>query len=222
MKNYKYYSIITGVFVASLLISNILDSKIFILMGITLPTGIIIFPIVYLFGDIFTEVYGYKASRTAIWTGFFSLLMAIVFFKIAEMIEPAPFWHHQEDFKNILGKLPRIAAASVLAYFCGEFANSVVLSKLKVKMKGKGMSFRFILSTLFGQAVDTLIFIIVAFAGVVPFSALIVMFLSGWAFKVLWEIIALPITIPVVKWLKRVEGEDHFDDHVDYNPFKLN
>lgn len=222
MKNYKYYSIITGAFVAALLISNILDAKIFILFGLTLPTGIILFPLVYLFGDIFTEVYGYKESRKAIWTGFFSLALAVVFFKIAELIPPAPFWEHQEDFKNILGKVPRIAIASVVAFFLGEFTNSVVLSKMKLKTKGKSMPIRFILSTVFGEAVDTSVFITIAFLGVLPYESLVPMFFSGWAFKVVWEIIALPITLPVVRWLKKKENLDTYDNGVNYNPFKLN
>ncbi|GGG25378.1 transporter [Dokdonia pacifica] len=221
MKNYKFYSIITGVFVASLLISNILDTKVFILFGLTLPAGIILFPIVYLFGDIFTEVYGYHASRKAIWTAFFSLILAVVFFKLGEIIEPAPFWENQQAFKDILGKVPRIALASIVAFFLGEFTNSYVLSKMKLKSKGKSMPIRFIISTIFGQAVDTSVFIFIALFGLMSFGDLIEVFISAWAFKVVWEIIALPITIPVVKWLKKKENEDHFDKNVDYNPFKI-
>lgn len=221
MKNYKYYSIITGIFVASLLISNILDTKVFILFGLTLPAGMILFPIVYLFGDVFTEVYGYKASRKAIWTAFFSLLMAVIFFKIGEIIEPAPFWKNQQAYKDILGKIPRIAAASVVAFFLGEFTNSITVSKMKVKSAGKSMPLRFIVSTIFGQAVDTTVFVLIAFAGLMPFDALIGIIISGWAFKVVWEIIALPITIPVVKWLKKTENVDVFDNDINYNPFKL-
>jgi hypothetical protein len=222
MKNYKYYSIITGIFVASLLISNVLDTKVFILFGLTLPAGIILFPIVYLFGDVFTEVYGYKASRKAIWTAFFSLLMAVVFFKIGELIEPAPFWKNQQAFVDILGKIPRIATASVVAFFLGEFTNSITLSKMKLKSAGKSMPLRFVVSTIFGQFVDTTVFVIIAFAGLMPFDALISITLSAWVFKVVWELIALPITIPVVKWLKKTENEDAFDNDVKYNPFKLN
>lgn len=221
MKNYHYYSIITGLFVACLLISNVLDAKIFSIAGFSFPAGIVLFPIVYLFGDVFTEVYGYSYSRKAIWTGFTSLVLAVVFFKICEWIPPAPFWEYQEDYQHILGKVPRIALASVSAYFLGEFTNSVVLSKLKVKTKGKGMSFRFVVSTIFGEAIDTLVFIIIAFIGVIPLSSLGMMFLSGWLFKVLWEILALPLTLPFVRWLKKKEGIDVFDDNVDYNPFKL-
>ena len=221
MKNYKYYSIITGVFVAALLISNILDTKVFMFYGLALPAGIILFPIVYIFGDIFTEVYGYKASRKAIWTGFFSLLMAVVFFKIGEMIKPAPFWEHQEAFKSILGKVPRIAIASVTAYFLGEFTNSVILSKMKLKSKGKSMPLRFIVSTIFGEGVDTTVFVLIAFLGLMSFGDLVNVILSAWIFKVAWEVIALPISLPLVKWLKRVENEDHFDTDENYNPFKL-
>lgn len=222
MKNYKYYSVITGIFVAALLISNILDTKVFVFLGLTMPAGIILFPIVYLFGDVFTEVYGYKASRKAIWTAFFSLIMAVVFFKIGEIITPAPFWENQKAYVDILGKIPRIAIASIVAFFLGEFTNSYIVSKMKVKSSGKSMPLRFVISTIFGQAVDTSVFVLIAFAGLLPIDVLISITASGWAFKVLWEIIVLPITIPVVKWLKKAEGQDVYDKKIDYNPFKLN
>mgnify|MGYP006424811523 CR=1 FL=1 len=221
MKNYKYLPVITGLFAASLLISNTLDTKVFTLWSLALPAGIILFPIAYLFGDILTEVYGYGASRKVIWTGFASLTLMVIFYEIARVIEPAPFWEYQESFENVLGKVPRIVAASIAAYFFGEFTNSFVVAKMKVKSDGKGMALRFAVSTIFGQAVDTTVFVTIAFLGTMSLNDLGLIILSGWGFKVAWEIIALPISIPLVKWLKKVENEDYYDKKTNFNPFKL-
>jgi len=221
MKHYKYFSVITGLFAACLVISNILDTKFFHIGQTAFPAGIILFPIVYVFGDIFTEVYGYAQSRKAIWTGFFSLLLAVLSFEIARRLPPAAFWDHQEAFDLILGKVPRIVAASITAYFAGEFTNSYVLAKLKLFQKGKSMPIRFVGSTLLGQAVDTFVFIVIAFAGTMTVFDMFIVFVSAWLFKVVWEIIALPLSIPVVKWLKKTENEDYYDEHTNFNPFKL-
>jgi queuosine precursor transporter len=222
MRSYKYLSVITGLFTAALLISNTLDTKIFMLGSLALPAGIILFPLVYLFGDILTEVYGYAATRKVIWTGFASLLLMVIFYEIGRGLPPAPFWPNQQAFDQVLGHVPRIVAASVAAYFVGEFCNSYVLAKIKVKMKGRAMPLRFILSTVVGQAVDTTVFVIIAFAGVFELDQLISLIISGWAVKVAWEIIALPITIPIVKWLKRTENEDYFDKDTNFSPFATN
>lgn len=221
MKHYKYFSIITGLFAACLVISNILDTKFFHIGQTAFPAGIILFPIVYVFGDIFTEVYGYAQSRKAIWTGFFSLILAVISFEIARRLPAASFWEHQDAFDLILGKVPRIVAASITAYFAGEFMNSYVLAKLKLFQKGKSMPLRFVGSTVIGQAVDTSVFIVIAFVGTMNVSDMFTVFLSAWIFKVVWEICALPISIPVVKWLKKTENEDYYDEHTNFNPFKL-
>ena len=221
MKSYKYYSVITGLFTASLLISNTLDTKIFMLGSLALPCGIILFPIAYVFGDILTEVYGYGASRKVIWTGFASLLLMVLTYQIAGALPAASFWEHQQDYENILGKVPRIVAASVIAYFLGEFANSFTIAKLKIKTEGKGLAKRFVASTFVGQFIDTTVFVAIAFSGSMPASALVSITISAWAFKVAWEIIALPISLPIVKWLKKVENEDYYDTVTNFNPFKV-
>ncbi len=224
MKNHKYLPMITGIFTATLLISNTLDNKIF-LVGIgslALPAGIILFPLAYLFGDVLTEVYGYAASRKVIWTGFVSLVLMVITYELARILPSAPFWTHQEAYEHILGRVPRIVLASMVAYFAGEFCNSYVLAKVKVKMQGKAMSVRFVLSTLVGQAVDTSVFVAIAFLGVFPTSELFSITFSGWAFKVGWEILALPITLPLVRLLKKVENEDYYDTNTNFNPFLLN
>lgn len=222
MKTYKLYPIISGLFTASLLISNILDTKIFEFMGLNLPAGIIIFPIAYVFGDFLTEVYGYSASRKVIWTGFFSLIFLIISIHIAIILKPAVFWTSQKEFELILTAVPRIVLASITAYFLGEFANSFILAKLKVKTSGKFMSLRFIASTIAGQGIDTITFVLIAFSGTMDLNSLIAITLSAWLVKVLWEIIALPVTLPLVKWIKKVETEDYFDTNTNFNPFIIN
>jgi queuosine precursor transporter len=219
MRTYKYLSFITGIFTATLLISNTLDTKIFAFGPFNLPSGIILFPLAYIFGDILTEVYGYALSRKVIWTGFTSLLLMILAYELARVLPGAAFWPHQQAYDNILGHVPRLVIASVTAYFIGEFCNSYVLAKIKVRMKGRGMPFRFVASTVVGQAVDTTVFVIIAFTMVFRPAEMLSIIISGWAFKVMWEVIALPVTLAVVKYIKKAENEDHFDVDTDFNPF---
>jgi queuosine precursor transporter len=221
MKHYKFYSIITGLFTACLIISNILDTKLFTFYIFTLPAGIIIFPITYLFGDILTEVYGYANSRKVIWVGFISLLLLVITLQVVEILPAPGFWKNQASFEMILGKVPRIVIASITAYFIGEFVNSFTLAKMKVLNKGNRMSVRFIISTFVGQAVDTILFVLIAFSGTFSFKEILEITFSAWLFKVSWELVALPVTIPVVKWLKKVEQEDYFDIDTNFNPFSL-
>jgi len=218
---YKYLLPITGLFTACLLIANTLDTKIFSLFGLDLPGGIIVFPLAYVFGDILTEVYGYSASRKVIWTGFAGLVLMLISYEIARMLPPASFWPHNESFQAVFTHVPRIVMASIAAYFCGEFCNSYIVAKMKVKTEGKNMSLRFVLSTIAGQFVDTLVFVLIAFAGVMPVAALVSIFIAGWLVKVGWEIVALPLTVIVVKRLKRIENEDYFDRKTDFNPFRI-
>jgi len=230
MRSYRYLSFITGIFTATLLISNTLDTKIFSLgplnlpNGISLgplylPSGIILFPLAYIFGDVLTEVYGYALSRRVIWTGFISLLLMILAYEVTRLLPAAPFWQHQEAYTNILGHVPRIVIASIAAYFVGEFCNSYVLAKIKVRMNGRAMPLRFVASTVVGQAVDTTVFVIIAFTGVYGPTQMLSIIFSGWAFKVIWEIIALPFTVIVVNYIKKAENEDYFDINTNFSPF---
>ncbi|MBN8283081.1 queuosine precursor transporter [Zoogloea sp.] len=220
-KEYRYLTFVTGIFVATLLISNTLDTKIFAFGSLALPAGIILFPLAYLFGDILTEVYGYATSRKVIWSGFFSLLLMVLTYEIARQLPPASFWTDQQAYDHILGKVPRIVLASIVAYFLGEFCNSYVLAKIKVRMQGRIMPLRFVLSTVVGQAIDTSVFVLIAFAGIFPTAELVSLTLSGWAFKVGWEVLALPFTMVVVRFLKKAEGEDYYDTDTDFNPFHV-
>ncbi len=222
MKSYKYLSVISGLFVMTLILSNVLDTKIFNLFGfIDLPTGILIFPLAYVFGDVLTEVYGYAASRKVIWTGFISLIAFTLFTTLAIHLPASSGWTLQTEFASVFSHMPRIVLASIIAYFCGEFVNSYIVAKMKVFTDGKRMPLRFVVSTIFGEFVDMILFAVIAFAGVLPFKLLISLGLCAWAFKIVWEIIALPITLPLVKRLKKIENEDYFDQKTDFNPFKL-
>lgn len=229
MKSYKYLSFITGIFTAILLISNTLDTKLitfgtfnlpFGTLQLTLPCGVILFPLAYLFGDVLTEVYGYASSRKVIWTGFISLLLMTLMYEVARLLPADPSWEHQEAFQSIFQHLPEIVIASITAYFVGEFCNSYVLAKIKLRMKGRAMSFRFVASTIAGQAVDTTVFVLIAYSRNYR-SVLVPLILLSWAFKVVWEIIALPITLIVVNYLKKAENEDYFDIDTNFNPFHL-
>lgn len=221
MKQYKYLVFIAGIFTATLLIANTLDTKIFAFGPLALPAGIVVFPIAYVFGDALTEVYGYGTSRKVIWTGVFALVLMVVSYEIARQLPPASFWAHQQAYDQVLGRVPRIVLASITAYFLGEFCNSYVLAKMKIRMQGKIMPLRFVVSTVVGQAVDTIVFVLIAFAGVFPIAELVSITLSGWAFKVAWEVIVLPLTVPMVRALKRAENEDYYDTNTDFNPFHM-
>lgn len=219
MRPYKYLIPITGLFAATLLISNTLESKIFNVGPMTLTAGTIIFPLAYLFGDILTEVYGYATARRVIWTGFAALLLMSAFYAIAVALPPDAAWNGQDGYAATLGVVPRIAFASMIAYFCGEFVNAYIVARMKVATNGKRMGLRFVTSSIAGQALDTFIFMILAFAGVFAASELLAIGLSMWAVKVAWEVIALPFTLFVVKKLKQAENEDFYDTHTNFNPF---
>jgi len=209
-------------FAICLLISNILATKIILIGSWAAPAGVLIFPIAYIINDVIVEVWGYQKARLIIWTGFAVNIMAVLFFTLALVVPAAPFWQNQEAFATILGSTPRIIAASLLAYLTGSFLNAFVMSKVKILMKGKDFSVRAILSTLVGEAADSFIFIIIAFAGNLPFSVLIGMIFTQATIKTIYEIVILPFTILVVNWVKKVEGVDTFDKSVSYNPFSIN
>lgn len=219
MKHYKFLVPITGLFTATLLISNTLESKVLLLGPLELTAGTLIFPLAYLFNDVLTEVYGYAASRKVIWTGFAALLLMTVFYQLAVMLPPSPVWENQSGYAATLGAVPRIALASVIAYFCGEFINSYIVAKMKIAMKGKRMGLRFVASSMAGQSVDTVIFMLVAFAGIFGAAELFTIGLTVWAVKVMWEVAALPLTLFVVRKLKDAENEDYYDTNTNFNPF---
>ncbi len=213
--------VITAAFAVALILSNITSTKILSLGWFSFDGGTILFPLVYIFGDILTEVYGYARARRVIWIGFAMNLLMVVTFWAVQKLPPALDWGLQESFDNILGVIPRIVLGSLCAYLVGEFLNSYVLAKLKVKTKGKFLWLRTIGSTVVGQFADTTVFLLIAFAGVLPWDLVWIIWVSNYIFKILVEIILLPVTYRVVGWLKKKEDEDHYDSDTDFNPLAV-
>ncbi len=220
--NYRYLDIITAVFVAILLISNVASSKITSIGFLTFDAGTILFPLSYIIGDMLTEVYGYSRARRAIWIGLLCNVLMAVTFMIVAVLPPAADWPNQRAYEAILGWTPRIVLASIVAYFIGEFINSFILAKLKIMTKGKHLWSRTIGSTLVGQLLDTLIFVFIAFWGILPTPILISIIVSNYIFKVAIEILFTPITYKVVNLLKKKEHEDYYDKKTNFNPFAVN
>lgn len=219
MRVFKYLDVVTVFFVVVLLISNVASSKITQIGPLSLDGGTFLFPLTYIFGDILTEVYGFKRARKVIWLGVFANLLMATTFMIVGLLPSSPDWPNQAAYTAILGWTPRIVLASITAYFAGEFVNSVILSKLKIMTKGKWLFTRTIGSTVVGQLIDTLIFITIAFAGVLPNELLITLVISNYLFKTGIEILFTPITYKIVNFLKKSEHEDHYDKNVVYTPF---
>src|SRR3989344_3249586 len=220
-KQLKHYATVTGLFVAVLLISNIASTKLALIGPFVLDGGTILFPLAYIFGDILTEVYGYKKARKVIWTGFFAALIMSIVFAIVGALPSASGWESQGAFDAILGVVPRIVLASLIAYFAGEFSNSFVLAKMKIWSKGKDLWKRTIGSTIVGQGIDTTLFTFIAFWGVFPLETFVSLIVSNYIFKVGVEILFTPITYKIVNFLKKEEGEDYYDHNTDFNPFTL-
>lgn len=210
--------VISTVFVTCLITANIIAVKLILFLGFLVPAGIIVFPLSYLFGDILTEVYGYSAARRVIWLGFACNLLAVIAIVIGGIAPAAPFWHDQAAYTTILGFTPRLLLASFTAYLIGEFTNSFILAKLKIATRGRWLWTRTIGSTLIGEGFDTLIFITIAFWGIIPPSSMIQAILTQWIFKVVYEIAATPFTYFVVGFLKRKEGIDTYDHTTNFSP----
>jgi uncharacterized integral membrane protein (TIGR00697 family) len=218
-RGFLYLDVLTGLFVAVLLISNIASTKILTLWKFTFDGGTILFPLSYIFGDVLTEVYGYQKSRRIIWTGFFcAFLMSLVFY-IVQILPPAADWANQKAYEDILGFVPRIVVASLIAYFTGEFSNSFVLSRMKILTTGKFLWMRTIGSTLIGEGLDTIIFCFIAFYGLLPYGLLWSVIISNYIFKCSVEILFTPATYLIVGFLKKKENEDHYDRGINYSPF---
>jgi uncharacterized integral membrane protein (TIGR00697 family) len=219
--SFKYFDVIMALFVAILLISNIASIKILTVWKFTFDGGTILFPLSYIFGDVLTEVYGYKRSRKVIWTGFFCALLMSLTLWVVQLLPAAADWPYQEAYQNLLGFVPRIVLGSLVAYFAGEFSNSFILSRLKVKMKGKHLWVRTIGSTLVGEGIDTGLFCFIAFYGILPTHLLWLVIVSNYVFKCTVEILLTPFTYAIVKFLKKEEKIDAYDKNINYNPFSL-
>lgn len=220
-KNFKYLNFITVFFVTVLLVSNVASSKIVMFGPLTFDGGTLLFPLSYIFDDILTEVYGYARSRRVIWTGFAMILLASAVFMIVGWLPSAPDWTGQAAYDQILGLTPRIVVASMTAYFFGEFSNSFILAKMKIATKGRWLWMRTIGSTLVGEGLDTMIFVLIAFWGVLPNELLWTVIISNYIFKVGIEVLFTPLTYLITGFLKKREHEDFYDQNTDFNPFVL-
>ena len=183
--------------------------------------AVLLFPLTYIFGDVFTEVYGFAASRRAIWLGFFGTALLYAMGAILIALPAAPDWKNQQAFATVFGVIPRILAASLIAFWAGEFANSYTMARLKLLTNGRKLWTRTIGSTIVGQAVDTVLVITLTFAGTVGVHTLLRIIATGYLLKVAYEVLATPITYLVIHWLKRAEGSDAFDRHETFNPFSF-
>lgn len=220
-KTFHYLDIIIAAFAAMLLISNLAATKLVAFGSIIMDGGAVLFPLIYIFGDILTEVYGYKYARRAIWIGFGVMLLAVLAFTIVRYLPFPSEYTSQPAYEAVLGFFPRIVLASLLAYLVGSFLNSYVLAKLKLKMKGKKLWARLIGSTVVGEFFDTVVFGLVAFGGILGLKDMVVFILVGWLFKTGVEVVMLPVTYRVVAHLKRVEHSDAYDKKTNFTPLQF-
>lgn len=224
MENQKFspvFFLLGVLFVTCLLISNIIAGKLIDVAGFTLTAGVILFPVTYILGNVITEVYGFVKSRLIIWGGFACNLLMITVFMIALKLPSPHFWDHQNAYEVVLGMTPKIVLASLIAYLLGEFANSVVLSKLKVLTNGRWLWLRTISSSIVGEGLDTTLFISITFFAEVPSGVLIQMIILQYIWKVSYQAIFTPVTYLVANYVKRYEGIDTFDIDIKYNPFRV-
>lgn len=228
-RSYRYYEFVMAAFVTVLICSNLIGPakiaqiNVPVFGALTFGAGALFFPISYVFGDILTEVYGYARARRVIWAGFAGLGFASFMATVVVALPPAPFWAHQSAYEIAFGNTWRIVAASMIAYFCGEFVNSFVLAKMKILTKGKWLWTRTIGSTIAGEAVDSALFYPLAFygAGIIPDEKLPLVMFAQFLAKVGVEVVLTPVTYKIVGFLKRAEHEDYYDRRTDFNPFTL-
>src|SRR5438270_4569063 len=218
-RQYKYLDILINIFVVVLVVSNLVAPKICQLGPLKVSGALLLFPITYIFGDIFTEVYGYAGSRSAIWIGFFASGLMALMAKLIVLMPAAPDWGNQDAYATVFNFVPRVVIASLIAFCAGEFANSYVMAKMKVITDGRYLWTRTVGSTVAGQAVDTTIVVFLTFAGSQSIGTMANMIASGYFAKVIYEVAATPLTYLVVNWLKRSEGVDVFDKGTDFSPF---
>jgi queuosine precursor transporter len=230
--SFRYYDFIMAAFVAVLICSNLIGAAKPATLGplagdnawlqsFTFGAGILFFPLGYIIGDVLTEVYGYQRARRVVWVGLACVLFMALMSWVVVSLPPAPGWKGQPAYEEVFGQTPRIVAASVIAFWAGEFANSYVLARMKVLTQGKHLWTRTIGSTVVGQGVDSLIFYPLAFLGVWSNEQVIAVMLTNYGLKVLWEVVLTPATYAVVGWLKRKEGVDVYDEGTDFTPFKV-
>jgi uncharacterized integral membrane protein (TIGR00697 family) len=219
---FNWLTIVAGVFITCLIVSNIIAVKLVTIFGLVLPAAVVIFPISYIFGDVLTEVYGYRQARRVIWLGFLCNLLAVIAIWLGQIL-PGVVPPVQDAYAAVLGFTPRVLAASFVAYLVGEFANSYVLARLKVTTAGRWLWLRTISSTLIGEGLDSAVFMTAAFlgSGLIPDAALPGAIVAQWLFKTAYEVLATPLTYAIVSFLKRQEGVDVYDRDTNFNPLAL-
>jgi uncharacterized integral membrane protein (TIGR00697 family) len=213
------FVIIAAVYVTCLITANIISVKVIGFGSVVMPAAIIVFPLSYIFGDILTEVYGYRWARRIIWLGFICNLIFVVFAYIGQLLPAASFWGEQEAYESILGYAPRLLLASFCGYLVGEFVNSFIMAKMKIATGGRWLWMRTIGSTVVGQGLDTALFIVIAYIGTASFVPLMILY--HWLIKVGIETLATPLTYKAVNYLKRKENTDIYDKNTNFNPFRL-
>ena len=226
-RNYRYLDLVMVGFVTVYLCSNLIGPAkaaqvdLPLIGAFTFGAGVLFFPLSYVFGDLLTEVYGYAEARKVIWAGFGAMCFAAFMATVVVALPPSPSWPNQAAYELIFGQTPRIVMASLIAYFCGEFVNSFVLAKMKLADGGKRMGWRFVVSTVCGEGIDSLIFYPVAFYGIWGNDLLFNVMAAQWGLKVAVEILFLPLTLRIVRALKKAESEDYYDRNTKFTPFSL-
>lgn len=208
-------------FTTCLIIANIIEQKLISIGPIEATAGLLIFPISYIINDVIAEVWGFKKARLIIWYGFLMNFLAIFIFRMSILVPGSENFQHQDAFSLVLGNTQRITIASFIAFLVGSFLNAFVMSKMKIMQKGRNFSLRAIVSTLIGEGADSLIFFFIAFYGVISNYDLGILMLTQTGMKTAYEIVVLPLTNRIVKWVKKIEGVDIYDDDISYNPFKI-
>lgn len=215
------FMLFSVLFCVCLIAANVLETKQIAFGPISLTGGLIVFPVSYIINDCVCEVWGYRKARLLIWLGFAMNFLFVIFGAIADAIPGAPYWHNDAGFHAVFGLAPRIAAASFIAFLVGSFINAYVMSRMKISSQGRHFSLRAIVSTVFGEAADSVIFFPLALGGIVPTSELPWLMIAQVVLKTLYEVIVLPLTIRIVRATKRHEGSDVYDDGVNYNVLKI-
>lgn len=222
LKSFRYYDIVMASFVTILLCTNLIGApKVCKIGPLTFGAGVLFFPLSYVFGDILTEVYGYARSRKVVWVGFVAMIFASFMCWFILALPAASGWNYQHEYEVAFGNTWRIVAASLAAYFMGEFTNSFTLAKMKILTKGKWLWTRTVGSTIVGEGVDSIIFYPLAFLGLWPTSQVVEVMITNYFLKVIWEILMTPLTYKIVDFLKRKEQEDYYDYHTNFSPFSL-
>lgn len=215
------FMLFSVLFCVCLITANVLETKQISFGWINITGGLLVFPVSYIINDCVCEVWGYRKARLLIWLGFFMNFLFVAFGALCDAIPGAPYWHNDEGFHAVFGLAPRIAAASFIAFLAGSFINAYVMSKMKISSHGKRFAFRAIMSTVYGETADSVIFFPLALGGIVPWSEIPALIISQVILKTMYEIVILPITIRVVRRTKQIEGVDAYYNDVNYNIWKI-